>query len=100
MKLVPLKLVTIVAETVLESYLKDDLKRLGAKGYTLTRCEGQGDRGVRVSDVEGGNIKLETIVSPEVAEAILLHLSGRYFKHYAVIAYLENVEVVRGDKYV
>jgi|FLYL01.1.fsa_nt_gi nitrogen regulatory protein PII len=100
MNTVPLKLVTIVAESVLEPYLIEDIRKLGAKGYTLTRAEGRGSRGVRVDDVERGNIKLEAIVGPEVADKILELLAEKYFQHYAVIAYLENVEVVRGDKYV
>lgn len=100
MNTVPLKLVTIVAETVLEAHLLKDLEALGARGYTLTHASGRGARGVRVSDVEEGNVKIETIVSPEVAERILAHLNENYFRHYAAIAYLENIEVVRGDKYV
>jgi nitrogen regulatory protein P-II 2 len=100
MKTIPLKLVTIVAETVLESHLVEEILELGAKGYTCTHASGRGKRGVRVSDVEEGNVKIETIVSPVVAERILEHLSENYFRHYAVIAYLENIEVVRGDKYV
>lgn len=100
MRTIPLKLVTIVAETVLQTRLIRDIEALGAKGYTTTHAGGKGARGVRVSDVEEGNIKIETIVSPEVAEKILEFLSQNYFRHYAVIAYLENVEVVRGEKYV
>ena len=57
-------------------------------------------RGVRASEWEGKNIKLETIVSELVAHQILERLNERYFEHYAVIAYLETVEVVRGEKYV
>jgi hypothetical protein len=54
---------------------------------------------VRASEWEGSNIRLETIVSPAVAERILNHLAEVYFANYAVIAFVENVEVVRGDKY-
>lgn len=100
MKTIPLKLVTIVAESVLEAHITEDLTSLGAKGHTCTHASGRGARGVRVSDVEEGNVKIETIVSAEVADKILEHLAANYFRHYAVIAYLENVEVVRGDKYV
>lgn len=100
MKMVPLKLVTIIAESVIEARLTADLKKKGARGYTVTQAAGRGSRGIRVSDVESGNVKIETIVSPEVADAILEHLQKTYFAHYAVIAYLENVEVVRGDKYI
>ncbi|AFV75797.1 hypothetical protein YIM1640_09000 [Thermus oshimai] len=100
MELVRLKLVTIVAESLLEKRLVEEIKRLGAKGYTITPARGEGSRGLRSVDWEGQNIRLETIVSEEVALKILKKLQEEYFPHYAVIAYVENVEVVRGDKYI
>lgn len=99
MALVSLKLVTIIAEGFLEEKLVRDIKKLGAKGYTITDARGEGSRGVRASEWEGSNIRLETIVSPAVADRILSHLAEVYFANYAVIAFVENVEVVRGDKY-
>lgn len=99
MALVARKLVTIIAEGFLEERLVRDIKKLGAKGYTITAARGEGSRGVRASEWEGGNIRLETVVSPLVAEKILGHLAEAYFANYAVIAFVENVEVVRGDKY-
>jgi nitrogen regulatory protein P-II 2 len=96
-----LKLVTIIAEPVLESRIVRDLSDLGARGYTLSKVHGEGSRGVRVSDWEGGgNVKIETIVSPAVANRILRHVADDYFEHYAVIAYVADVQVVRGDKYI
>ncbi|WP_337845418.1 transcriptional regulator [Thermus sp.] len=100
MELVRLKLVTIVAESLLEKRLVEEIRRLGAKGYTITPARGEGSRGLRSADWEGQNIHLETIVSEEVALKILKKLQEDYFPHYAVIAYVENVEVVRGDKYI
>ncbi|TBH21407.1 P-II family nitrogen regulator [Thermus thermamylovorans] len=100
MDLVPLKLVTIVAESVLEKKLVEEVKRLGAKGYTVVPARGEGSRGMRSIDWEGQNIRLETIVPEEVALRILARLQEAYFPHYAVIAYVENVWVVRGEKYV
>lgn len=96
----PLKLVTIVAESLLEKKLVEEVKRLGAKGYTIVAARGEGSRGMRSVDWEGQNIRLETIVSEEVALRILQRLQEEYFPHYAVIAYVENVWVVRGEKYV
>ncbi|MCX7782254.1 MAG: transcriptional regulator [Meiothermus sp.] len=99
MALVSLKLVTIIAEGFLEEKLVREVKKLGAKGYTITPARGEGSRGVRASEWEGNNIRLETIVSPAVAEKILARLAEVYFANYAVIAFVENVEVVRGEKY-
>lgn len=95
-----LKLVTIVAEAILEKRLLEEVRRQGAKGYTLTDARGEGSRGLRTMDWEGKNIRLEVIVGEEVAERILRTLQENYFPYYAVIAFVENVEVVRGYKYV
>ncbi|MDQ7041051.1 MAG: transcriptional regulator [Rhodothermus sp.] len=97
---VTLKLVTIVAERVLQERLLRELKALGARGYTLTEVSGEGSRGVRASEWEGHNVKIETIVSPNVADRIIEHIATHYFQYYAVIVYAQPVEVVRGDKYV
>jgi nitrogen regulatory protein PII len=100
MKTVTLKRVTIVAEHVLEERLVRELKALGARGYTLVEVRGEGSRGVRASEWEGKNVKIETLVSPGTAERILERLAERYFADFAVVAYVDSVEVVRGDKYV
>lgn len=95
-----LKIVTIVTERILEDRLLRKLDELGAKGYTLTQATGKGSRGVRASEWEGPDTRIETLVSPEVAEAIVEHVSETYFEHYAVIVYVQDAEVVRGEKYI
>lgn len=95
-----LKLVTIVTERILEDRLTRKLVELGAKGYTLTQATGRGSRGVRASEWEGPDTKIESLVSAEVARAIVEHVAGAYFEHYAVIVYVQDAEVVRGEKYV
>lgn len=94
------KLVTIIAESVLEERLVQDVRRLGARGYTRSDVRGEGSRGRRVGDVEGANVRLECLVSAEVADRIVTELAERYFENYALVAYVEDVAVVRGHKYV
>jgi nitrogen regulatory protein P-II 2 len=98
--MVTLKKVTIIAEAVLEARLIKELRALGARGYTITDVRGEGSRGVRASDLEGRNVQIDVLVGPEVSDRILTHISQHYFRHYAVVAYVTEVEVVRGDKYV
>lgn len=98
-KRTPLKLVTIIAEAVLEDRLVRDLGALGARGWTTSHVRGEGSRGTRTSGLEGGNVRIETLVAPEVADRILDHLADHYFAHFALVAFTETVEVVRGDKY-
>ncbi len=95
-----LRLVTLVAERLLRDRLLTELRAIGARGFTLTDVEGQGSRGVRATEWEGRNIKIETVVSPDVADRIIEHVATDYFKHFAVIVYMQPVDVVRGDKYV
>ena len=95
-----LKLVTIVTERILEDRLLRTLTELGAKGYTLTQATGKGSRGVRASEWEGPDTRIETLVSADVAQAIVDHIAEQFFEHYAVIVYMQDAEVVRGDKYI
>ena len=96
----PLTKVTIVTESLLKDQVVALIRRHGATGFTLTKVEGEGSRGVRASDWEGRNIKIETLVLPEVADAILDNLSEKYFEDYAVIAWLSEVSVMRGGKFI
>lgn len=95
-----LKLVTIVSERILENRLLGMITAKGAKGYTLTEASGKGSRGVRASEWEGPDVRIETLVSPAVADAILAEIAERFFEHYAVIVFAQDAEVVRGEKYL
>ena len=92
-------LITIVSERILRDEILSLVKELGAKGYTLTDVTGEGSRGIRASDWEGKNVKIEMVVNKEVGNSIIEAVSERYFEHYAVIVYAQTVQVVRGDKY-
>ena len=96
----PLKLVTIVAETVLRDRITARLLEWGATGWTVTRSDGRGSRGIRTGDVPGEGVRIETLVTTDVAARILEEVAERYFADYAVIAWVTEVEVVRGEKYV
>ncbi len=99
MELTTVKLVTIISEAILEERILHDLRQLGARGYTVGAVRGEGTRGVHASEWEGKSLRIETLVAPEVAESILQHLAATYFPHFAVIAYMTDVQVVRGEKF-
>jgi nitrogen regulatory protein P-II 2 len=99
MKLDSMKRVTIISEALVAGRIQEDLLRLGASGYTTTKAEGRGSRGVRASQWEGRNEKIETVVTPEVANRICETLLADYFENFAVIAYVQDVEVIRGKKF-
>lgn len=100
MDTITLKKITIVAEAVLEERLIREMRQLGARGYTLSEVRGDGSRGVRASEWEGKNIQLEILASAETADRVLTHVSERYFAHYAVVVWLTDVQVIRGNRYI
>lgn len=94
-----LMLLTVVAESLLENRLLHEVAESGATGWTVSPARGQGSRGVRASDWEGGNIRLEVLCPPDVADRLLHVLEADYFAHYAVVAFVHPVEVLRGEKF-
>lgn len=94
-----LQCVVIVTESVIEGRLLRDLERCGARGWTITAARGQGPAHQRLSDVEGGHIRIETLVSDDVAERIWSVLGAEYFRDYAITAWSYDVQVQRADRY-
>lgn len=92
-------LLTIVTESVLETRLTRDVASCGAHGWTITDARGHGPRNRRASELEGGNIRLETLVSPHVASAIMDVLAQGYFASYAVAAWTTPATVARPERY-
>ena len=94
------KLVTIVTEAALEDILCAELPKLGASGYTIVDARGRGSRGVRDAGwSSSSNIRVEVVCDPETAEKIATTLRERFYKDYAMIIYLGEVEVLRADKF-
>lgn len=92
-------LITIVAENVLEGRLTTLLRECGAKGWTITTARGEGPRSRRVGDLDGGNVRIESLMPRSVADATLTRLEEDYFAHYAVVAWVEDVQVRRVDHF-
>jgi hypothetical protein len=93
-------LLTIVAESLIEGRLLEDLVSCGVIGWTLTPARGAGPDNRRLSEVEGGNVKIEVLGSEEVTQKVWDLLSSRYFPHYAVTAWQSSVLVSRLDRYL
>ena len=96
----PRRLLTVVTEAVLERELLGELDALGVRGYTITDARGKGSRGRRQSDwSQEGNIRIEMVCEPALAERVARHLRERYYDHYAMILFLQDVAVLRPDKF-
>jgi len=93
-------LVVVITETALEQTLLRDFDRLAVRGYTVSDARGKGTHGVRdAAWDEAANIRIEVICSRDQAESLLQHLQTHYYADFAMVAFLQDVEVVRPDKF-
>jgi Nitrogen regulatory protein P-II len=99
MNTVRMKRISIIGDSTVQYRILREVKELGATGYTWFAANGQGERGVRPRHAEPANTKIEVIATPELAHRILEHVARNYFENYAMIAFLDDVEVVRGQKF-
>jgi hypothetical protein len=96
----PRRLLTIVTEAVLERELLEEFAALGVRGYTITDARGKGSRGTRQSDwAQDGNVRIEVVCEPALAARVAARLRERYYDHYAMIVYLQDVSVLRPEKF-
>jgi nitrogen regulatory protein P-II 2 len=93
------QVLTVIAEAAVEARLIADVKRLGAKGYSVGHVRGEGRTVSHLQDLNGPSVRLETIVTDDVADAILAHLADEYFGRYAVVAWVAPVHVMRPDRF-
>lgn len=92
-------LVTIVAERLLKKRVLEGIRSVGARGWTLTDVTGEGDHRISAHEWEGPSVKVETLVTEEVAGKILKLVAGRYFEHHAVVVFTSTVRVIREGKF-
>jgi nitrogen regulatory protein P-II 2 len=93
------QVLTVIAEAAVETRLIADVKRLGAKGYSIGHVRGEGRTVSHLQDLNGPSVRLEAIVTDEVADAILAHLAAEYFDRYAVVAWVMPVNVMRPERF-
>lgn len=94
------KLLTIITESALERAVVEEIKRLGAHGFTITDARGEGRRGPRDATWhESSNIRIEVVCDDAAAKAIADHLQARYYRHYGMILFMSDVAVLRPEKF-
>lgn len=94
-----LVLVTVVFENVLRDEIIQLFEKHKTTGFTISRVDGRGSRGVRASEFEGPNLKIESVASRQVADSVLNAIAENYFEDYSVIAWDCDVNVLRGRKF-
>ncbi len=98
-QLKPAKLITIIADEAIKDKLISELKTVGMKGYTMSPATGEGLHSQNFSSWEGMNVRIESLLSEEKALKLLEILSQKYFDKYGVIAFLQDVQVLRKEKF-
>jgi hypothetical protein len=94
------RLLTIVTEAVLERELLAEFDALGVRGYTITDARGKGGRGRRQSEwAQEGNVRIEVVCDGPLAERVAARLRERFYDHYAMILFMQDVSVLRPDKF-
>lgn len=94
------ELLVIIAEATLEKMLVEDVKRLGAHGYTVADVRGSGATGVREGIWEADRtIRMEILCDESVADEIASNVIAKYADHYGLTLYFSEVDVLRPEKY-
>jgi nitrogen regulatory protein PII len=89
-----MKLVTVIATSELQERLIDDLRELGASGYTISTVSGGGLHGPRTRGVwDTGNVRIETLVPADVAAAVLERVV-RGYEGLSLVAFMHEVDAV------
>ena len=94
------KLVTIITELSLENTLIRELEICGATGHTITNARGKGTRGEREAEWDANsNIRVEVICSDEVCKKICNMLTEKYYDHFAMVTFVQDISVLRANKF-
>lgn len=98
----PLKLVTVIGETIIMEDIASRGISLGATGYTLTEVTGRGSRNTRNVIMTGTSktMRLEFVVPADIAEKLLTTVARHFFEHYACIAWMTDVQVWGGEAHL
>ena len=93
-------LLTVVTEAAIEESLISDLDKLGVGGYTVTDARGRGSRGIRdAAWKEAANIRIEVICNRLLAESVVSYLQTHYYANYAMVSFIQDVEILRPEKF-
>ena len=100
------KKIVIITEKMISRGVRNIIEECGATGYTIVTAGGKGSRNVRSTSDRASviddfaNVKLEVIVNDQnMAQKIVDAVADKYFENYPGITYVEDVEILRPDKF-
>jgi nitrogen regulatory protein PII len=98
-KTISMKRVVVIADNDLSLHILDEIKNFGISGYTYYIVHGRGSHAQRrrFTKEEAPNVKIEVIAPDVLAHRILDHLADNYIHKYALIAFIDEVEVLASE---
>lgn len=94
-----MKLVTIFSDDALQDEIIEALKGCGVKGYTIEDAKGEGLHRMRMNELEGTIIRIETICNEAKCDEVFKMLSEKFFNEYGVIAFATDIQVLRKERF-
>jgi nitrogen regulatory protein PII len=98
--------VVIITEKIISKGVCEIIEACGATGYTIVAAGGKGSRNIRSTSERASvvgdfvNIKIEIIVNNyDMAECIMDQVKEKYFQNYSGITYLEDIKILRPEKF-
>jgi nitrogen regulatory protein PII len=89
-----MRVVTIIATAELLERLERDVRLVGARGMTIAHVDGHGAHGAhRASLLDRGNVRIESIVAPKVADKLLERVVTHY-EGQEIVAFAYDVDAV------
>ena len=93
-------LLTIVTEAVLENDLIELFAANKIRGWTIVAARGNGAHGEKHGNFDANeNIQIELIAETTVAEQLAIAIQAQFGAHYALVQWLSEVRVLRGEKF-
>jgi nitrogen regulatory protein P-II 2 len=94
------KLLVIITEAALEKRLIQDVKRLGAQGYTVHDVRGGSEHATHEGQWEADRmVEFKIICDEAVADAIAQQVLAQYAPNYGVSLFFADVAVLRPQKF-
>jgi len=96
------KVVIVTESSILDEVIKT-IDNLGGGGYTVSEVTGKGAKGIRrgasmLVDLFK-NVKIDIIADEKTAKDIAMEVGAKFFKNYAGIVYMEDVEVFNPERF-
>ncbi|WP_297573360.1 P-II family nitrogen regulator [uncultured Deefgea sp.] len=93
-------LLTIVAEAVLENDLIALFEAKSIRGWTIVAARGNGEHGEKHGNFDANeNIQIELIIETYQAEQLAQAVHHQFGAHFALVQWLSEVRVLRGEKF-